>query len=73
MASTTTNDPIRRGEVYTKAQFLSRTGMREAAYRTARRSGLSTVETAGRVFISGDAWFQYLESLTAAKAEPATA
>lgn len=59
-----TADPIRLGESYTKKQFLDRTGMREAAYRTARRAGLQTIETAGRVFITGDAWHAYLQSLT---------
>lgn len=65
--SQTLAEPIRRGESYTKAQFLQRSGMKEVAYRTARRQGLKTVETAGRVYITGDAWHEYLESLLTAE------
>lgn len=62
MADSTTQ-PIRRGESYRKDQFLDRSGMKEAGYRSARRQGLKTIETAGRVYITGDAWHEYLDSL----------
>jgi hypothetical protein len=39
-------------------------GMREAAHRIARRAGLQTIETAGRVYITGDAWHADLQRLT---------
>ena len=67
VAAKPTSEPIRRGESYTKQQFQARTGMREAVYRTARRQGLRTIETAGRAYITGDAWFDYIESLAKAK------
>lgn len=72
MADATTQ-PIRRGESYRKDQFLARTGMKEAGYRSARRQGLRTIETAGRVYITGDAWHDYLDSLVKKTPQQVTA
>ena len=56
-------EPVRPGETYTKAQFLQRTAMGQSAYRTAVRSGLKVVHTAGRVYIRADDWIAYLARL----------
>lgn len=64
-----THEPIRRGESYRKDQFLARTGMKEAGFRTARRNGLKTHEAAGRTYITGDDWHDFLEGRAPCKAD----
>lgn len=67
MAAMATGDDgvIRSNETYVKAAFLTRTRMKETAFRTARRNGLRVVYAAGRCFVRGSDWFAYLDSLAA--------
>jgi hypothetical protein len=57
----TTDRTIRAGEVYGKDEFLERSGIRQHAFRMAKRNGLRTVPIHGRVFIRGEDWLAYLD------------
>lgn len=60
----TTEAVIRRGEAYSKSEFMKRVGgWTETAWKTAKRRGLITVETAGRAYVTGDAFLDYIEGL----------
>ncbi len=56
---------ISRHEVYTLDEFKQRTGLSEAALRTARRAGLKVDYRQGRAFIRGENWYAYLDADTA--------
>ncbi len=51
---------VSRSEVYTLDEFKRRTGLSEAALRTARRSGLTVDYRQGRAFVRGESWYAYL-------------
>ena len=51
---------VSRYEVYTLDEFKRRTGLSEAALRTARRSGLKVDYRQGRAFVRGESWYAYL-------------
>lgn len=53
---------VSRYEVYTLDEFKRRTGLSEAALRTARRSGLKVDYRQGRAFVRGESWYAYLAS-----------
>lgn len=55
---------ITRGCVYTKDAFKKGAGgWSESAWKTAKRNGLTTVETAGRAYVTGDSFVDYIEGL----------
>ena len=60
---------IRAGEVYLLEEFHRRAGIGRHAYNTARHRGLKVIRTAGRVYVRGDDWLAYLESVVAQAAE----
>lgn len=55
---------IRADEVYSLQEFLHRTRMRQWAYHSAIRRGLRVIRTAGRVFVRGADWHEYLGSVS---------
>ena len=66
---------IQRGCVYPKPVFLKLAGGRtpwtDTAWKTARRNGLRTVETAGRAYVTGDDFHDYIDRI-AAEQKPAS-
>ena len=58
--STRDAPPIVVNESYTLAQFYKRTGMSRSGLRLAEERGLKTIRIAGRKFVLGSDWFQYL-------------
>ena len=52
---------IHIGVVYTLPEFKLRTGLSDAALRSARRHGLRTIPAHGRKYILGRDWHKYLE------------
>lgn len=65
MANKATGQVIERGQAYTLDEFKARAGWSQHAYRTAKRQGLKVVPTAGRVYITGDSFLDYLASIAA--------
>lgn len=63
------HEPICRGKSYRKDQFFVRSGMGEAGFRTAKRNGLVTFTAAGRCYVTGDAWLDFLATQATGKAE----
>lgn len=51
---------IRRGEAYPKEVFLAKTKLKRDAYYAAVRDGLRVSKKHGRVYVTGDAWLDYL-------------
>ena len=51
---------IRSGELYTLAAAKARLGIKDAALRSARRSGLPVLRYGGRAFIRGDDLIAFL-------------
>jgi hypothetical protein len=47
--------------VYTKEEFLARTGLKDESYRQAVRRGLRVTHKHKRVFIVGRDWIDYLQ------------
>jgi len=60
---TATDGVIRADASYVKAAFLARVGMKDPAFRTARRAGLKVIYTGGRCYVRGNDWFAYLDRL----------
>jgi len=52
---------IRPDESYTLGEFQRRTGMKEAAMKSARQRGLRVRYTGTRAYVLGKDWFAYLE------------
>lgn len=52
---------IEVGTIYAKEEFLARTGLKQAAWLAAVRSGLRVSRVHGRVYVRGDAWLTYAE------------
>jgi len=50
--------------VYEKAEFLRRTNLKQAGWRTARRNGLRVAEIHGRCYVKGSDWHDYLAART---------
>lgn len=51
---------IRRGAVYTRAEFIARLGMCEATFRKLKRDGLKVAQIGQYQFISGESWFEFV-------------
>jgi hypothetical protein len=63
MASTSKcSEPILTTAVYTKTQLKERASIGESAYQQARKAGLVVRHVHGRSFVTGQAWWEYLES-----------
>ncbi len=56
--------------VYALPEFRRRTGLGEAAMRTARRCGLEVLEIGGRRFVRGIAWVRYCNAVAAGEIDP---
>lgn len=56
-------EPIHRDAAYEKTDFLQRVGLRQAAWRTAKRQGLRTIQIHGRAFVRGEDWLDYLHRM----------
>lgn len=48
------------GEIYTRDEFLSRVRWSLHAFRAARRAGLVVKYAAGRCYVAGESFHQYL-------------
>ena len=48
--------------VYTREEFIARTGLRDESFRQAVRNGLKVVRRHKRVYIVGQCWINYLAS-----------
>ena len=55
---------IDKDSVYTLEEFRRRTGMGQFAYKTAKNQGLRIVRTAGRVFVRGADFYDYLDRIS---------
>ncbi len=51
---------ISRTVSYPLEEFLKYSGLTKAAYRQARRSGLQVKKVGDSVWVTGEAWFEYL-------------
>lgn len=56
--------------VYQKAEFLSRVGLGEAAFRSARRAGLKVAYVHGKAYIRGRDWLDYLDGKLSPQGSP---
>ena len=56
-------EPILRDAAYEKTDFLKRVGLKAAAWRTARRQGLRTIQVHGKAFVRGEDWLAYLDRM----------
>lgn len=56
-------EPILRDAAYEKSDFLKRVGLKAAAWRTAKRQGLRTIEAHGKAYVRGEDWLAYLDLL----------
>jgi len=54
---------IAKGQIYAKPQFKEIVGWGEHAFRFARRRGLKVKHTAGRCYILGDDFIEYVEDV----------
>lgn len=52
---------VSRQESYRQDEFLALTGLSKTGLRKAIRQGLETKSVSGKVFITGEAWFRFLE------------
>lgn len=64
MANTRELAPIQNGVIYPLDNFQLRTGMGRHAMRAARRSGLKVIRLGSRVFVRGDDFNAFLETLS---------
>ncbi len=56
--------------VYGLSEFSKRTGLGEAALRTARRCGLRVLEIGGRRFVRGKDWCSYVDDVAEGRIDP---
>lgn len=54
---------IESGRVYQLFEFMKLAGIGRHAFRTARDNGLRVIRTAGRCYVRGDDWFDYLDKV----------
>ena len=54
--------PISVLEVYPLRDFQRRSGLQDWAYKAAKRKGLETARIGNRVFVSGEAWANYVKT-----------
>lgn len=59
----TTAGVISCGEVYTLREFQARSGLGEAALRTARRAGLRVVRFKNRSYVRGQDFLEFLDKV----------
>ena len=53
-------ETIRRGESYSKSEFLRRIGKKQASWSSLKKAGLRTIQTCGGAYVLGDDWLDFL-------------
>ena len=55
--------PIEKGKIYPLPVFQRHSGWGRHAMREARRQGLKTIRSGGRIFVRGKDFFAYLDAV----------